>query len=48
MNIVSPEELDKIDREAKAEIEEALKFAEESPYPEVEEALTDVFTDNSY
>ncbi|BDB99112.1 thiamine pyrophosphate-dependent dehydrogenase E1 component subunit alpha [Saccharolobus caldissimus] len=48
MNIVSPEELDKIDREAKAEIEEALKFAEESPYPEVDEALTDVFTDNSY
>ncbi|QXJ28894.1 Acetoin dehydrogenase E1 component alpha-subunit [Saccharolobus shibatae B12] len=47
-NIVNQEELDKIDREAKTEIEQALKFAEESPYPEVEEALTDVFTDNSY
>ncbi|ACP45087.1 dehydrogenase E1 component [Sulfolobus islandicus Y.G.57.14] len=47
-DIVNQEELDKIDREAKTEIEQALKFAEESPYPEVEEALTDVFTDNSY
>ncbi|MCH4815853.1 MAG: thiamine pyrophosphate-dependent dehydrogenase E1 component subunit alpha [Saccharolobus sp.] len=47
-NIVNQEELDKIDREAKTEIEQALKFAEESPYPEVEEALTDVFTDDSY
>ncbi|WP_009990363.1 thiamine pyrophosphate-dependent enzyme, partial [Saccharolobus solfataricus] len=44
-DIVNQEELDKIDREAKTEIEQALKFAEESPYPEVEEALTDVFTD---
>ncbi len=48
MKIATLEELDKIDLEAKQEIDEALKFAEQSPYPELEEALTDVFTDNSY
>ncbi|TRM96183.1 pyruvate dehydrogenase (acetyl-transferring) E1 component subunit alpha, partial [Sulfolobus sp. B1] len=48
MKIATSEELDKIDLEAKQEISEALKFAEQSPYPELEEALTDVFTDNSY
>ena len=28
-----------------AEIKEACRFAEESPYPDMEEAYTDVFVD---
>jgi TPP-dependent pyruvate/acetoin dehydrogenase alpha subunit len=37
--------LDKIDQEARAEIEEAEKFAKESPYPTREEIFQDVYVD---
>jgi len=37
--------LDKIDQEARAEIEEAEKFAKDSPYPTREEILQDVYVD---
>ena len=37
------EELNKIDSDVEAEIEAAVKFATESPYPDVEDALQDVF-----
>ena len=36
-------EMQKIEREVLAEIEEAVKFAVESPYPSPEEALNDVY-----
>jgi len=36
-------ELNKIDADVEAEIEAAVKFAADSPYPDVEEALQDVF-----
>ncbi|MDI6602323.1 MAG: thiamine pyrophosphate-dependent dehydrogenase E1 component subunit alpha [Thermoanaerobacteraceae bacterium] len=36
-------ELNDLDRDVKNEIEEAIKFAEESPWPKAEEALEDVF-----
>lgn len=41
--VATEAELNKIDEEAKAEIEEATKFAQESPFPAAEEALTDVY-----
>lgn len=37
--------LDKIDQEARAEIEEAEKFAKDSPYPTREEILQNVYVD---
>ena len=39
----SSEELDTIDAKVKQEIEEAIKFAEESPYPDVSILTDDVF-----
>jgi pyruvate dehydrogenase E1 component alpha subunit len=43
MDIITKEETNKIDQEVENEIEEAVKFAEESPYPDVEDALDDVY-----
>lgn len=42
------EELKGIDKNIKAKVEEAVKFAEESPYPEVAEAYTDVYMQKDY
>ncbi|MCD6139891.1 MAG: pyruvate dehydrogenase (acetyl-transferring) E1 component subunit alpha, partial [Thermococcus sp.] len=42
--IVTKEELDSIWEKVKKEIEEAIKFAEESPWPSKEEVLEDVFS----
>lgn len=42
---VAAELLDGIEAETKAEVEDALSFARESPYPEQEEAFDDVFVD---
>ncbi|HDI07339.1 MAG TPA: pyruvate dehydrogenase (acetyl-transferring) E1 component subunit alpha [Candidatus Bathyarchaeota archaeon] len=42
-NIMSEVEKEEVEREVAAEIEEAVKFALESPYPEPEEALEDVY-----
>ena len=36
-------ELDEIDRAATARVEEASKFAMESPYPDPSEILSDVY-----
>ena len=41
--LVSREQLDKIDAEEKALIEKAIRFAEESPEPAAEELWTDVY-----
>ncbi|MBI4308660.1 MAG: thiamine pyrophosphate-dependent dehydrogenase E1 component subunit alpha [Chloroflexi bacterium] len=41
--LVSPEELNRVDRETKALIEEAVHFAQESPYPPQDEFYADVY-----
>jgi len=41
--LVTEEELKRIEDKAERDVEEAFKFAEESPWPEPEEAFTDVF-----
>ena len=41
--LVSETELTKIDDWAKEAIAEAIRFAEQSPYPAVEECLADVY-----
>jgi len=41
--VLTEEDADKIAREMNEEIEKAVKFAEESPYPAPEEALEDVY-----
>jgi len=43
MGILTEEEAEKIEDEVSQAIEEAVKFALESPYPEPEEALKDVY-----
>jgi pyruvate dehydrogenase E1 component alpha subunit len=44
-NKVAHEELDKIDDEVKHIIDEAVKFADESPFPGIEEIWTDIYAD---
>lgn len=41
--LVSAAELDAVDAKVKQAIEDAVKFGEESPYPPVEDCLTDVY-----
>jgi len=43
MAVLTEEDADKIDQEINEQIEKAVKFAEESPFPAPEEALEDVF-----
>jgi len=43
MGVLTGDDADKIGQEIKEEIEKAVKFAEESPYPAPEEALEDVY-----
>lgn len=43
MGVLAEKEADEIDREMKEEIDRAVKFAEESPLPEPEETLEDVY-----
>ena len=43
MGVLTEQEAEKIDWEVNDEIERAVKFAEESPFPTPEEALEDVF-----
>ena len=43
MGVLSEEEANKIGQEMNEEIEKAVKFAKESPYPAPEEALEDVY-----
>ncbi|HAR40868.1 MAG TPA: pyruvate dehydrogenase (acetyl-transferring) E1 component subunit alpha [Coprothermobacter sp.] len=44
-NVVTEEDLRKIQEEVQHEIDEAVKFAEGSPYPSDKEALEDIYTD---
>jgi acetoin:2,6-dichlorophenolindophenol oxidoreductase subunit alpha len=41
----TPDELSRIDREIDAELDAAVSLAEQSPMPEAEEAMTDVYAD---
>lgn len=43
--ILSGENAGRVDEEVRREIEEAIKFGEASPYPELSELLTDVYTE---
>jgi len=41
--ILTEKEADKIEEDVKKQIEEAVRFADESPYPDPEEAVRGVF-----
>ena len=43
--IATQEEIDQVDADATAAIAEALEFARESPYPEAEDLLVDMYAD---
>lgn len=43
MKVLTDKEADKIHQEVQAEIDKAVKFALESPFPDPEEVLTDVY-----
>jgi TPP-dependent pyruvate/acetoin dehydrogenase alpha subunit len=42
---LTEEDMDRIDQEVEKEVEEAVKFAEDSPFPAPEETLEDVYAD---
>ena len=44
-DLASQEEIDALDADVIATIEEALEFARESPYPEPEDLFTDMYAD---
>ncbi|MGF1638516.1 MAG: thiamine pyrophosphate-dependent enzyme, partial [Cyclobacteriaceae bacterium] len=46
--IATEEELEEIDKKLKANIMEAVKFAEESEYPDPSEAYKDVYVQEDY
>ena len=45
---VSDEEIEAINERVKHEVEDAVKFAEESPYPDDDEVLKDVYAEDDY
>jgi len=45
---ISDEDLDAIDERVKHEVEEAVKFAEESPWPSDDELLKDIYAEDNY
>ena len=45
---ISDEEIEKINDRVKNEVAEAVKFAEESPYPDDDEVLKDVYAEDDY
>lgn len=44
MDVLTPQDLEKINSKIKEELDQAVKFAEESPFPEIIELLEDVYT----
>jgi pyruvate dehydrogenase E1 component alpha subunit len=46
--IATEQELEEIDNKIKEQVNEAVKFAEESPYPTPEEAFRDVYAQKDY
>ncbi|HTN37922.1 MAG TPA: pyruvate dehydrogenase (acetyl-transferring) E1 component subunit alpha [Arachidicoccus sp.] len=47
-NIASDQDITAIDQRIEQVVEEAVKFAEESPFPEADELLKDVYADENY
>lgn len=47
-NFATNEELETIEEKVKAEIDACVTFAEESPYPDEQELLMDIYTDTNY
>ena len=45
---ISDEEIEAINDRVKHEVEDAVKFAEESPYPNDDEILKDVYDEDDY
>ena len=45
---INDEEIEKINDRVKHEVEEAVKFADESPYPDDNELLKDVYAEDDY
>lgn len=45
-SLFSAEELDRLDADVFAEVDEAVRFTDESPYPERETAFHDLYTEN--
>jgi len=46
--MATEQELETIDNKVHAQVEESVKFAEESPYPDAKEALTDIYVQSDY
>lgn len=46
--LATEEELDAIDQKIKGQVDESVRFAEESPYPDPSEAFTDVYVQEDY
>ena len=46
--IATEAELEEIDNKVKAKVEEAVKFAEESPFPKAETAFDDIYVQSDY
>jgi pyruvate dehydrogenase E1 component alpha subunit len=42
------EEIEAINDKVKAEVDDAVEFAENSPYPDVSEVYKDIYTDENY
>ena len=47
-NFATEQQLEEIDNGVKLEIEECVKFAEESPYPDNDELLKDIYAQQDY
>ncbi len=47
-NFATQEELDAIDARINEVVEESVRFAEESPWPDDSELLKDVYADENY
>ena len=45
---VTEEEIEVINERVRLEVEECVRFAEESPYPDTDELLKDVYVDENY
>jgi pyruvate dehydrogenase E1 component alpha subunit len=45
---VTEEEIEVINERVRLEVEECVRFAEESPYPDTDELLKDVYVDDNY
>jgi pyruvate dehydrogenase E1 component alpha subunit len=47
-NWATQEQIEAINEKVKAEVEESVRFAEESPWPDDNELYKDIYTDANY